>query len=492
MTTNLFDPDYLITNLQVPEEYTDETKNEEFLFPINNCDGFFEIIQGWIKETESAGKNIEDNNLSIFNDLPECQTVLRTVNILGEYYPCPKSIKYYKQNPRELEITKIHERFHAVHHLALDGNNQIWKCFANVDSFYLELLAQLFTYIHIRDKKPELMDDFLDLNRNQPLIYQTFKMFRHYNQFEAEKLYWMIRKNDQSNPIYEVVQQMANKLNLKVTKGKTIDDAVFEGIRKTINRFREQPFLYFTESDIHASLSKDIMDGHSDILVLGNTSGSRKTIKTPVSLVHHEYPTNFRYDNKKLKSSGYSESEMELTDINKAHGDRGNFDLVVLNKSFVEDLFVQHQNNLMEALLHIINKDINLTRTRNTSEEIDFAIEVKFIHPFNAGNKQMETEVKKDNNKLHLALQTSDNFIKPINLIFCNSNYVQSNNNSVIKNIKDILEKETPVGVCSIFIESYFCNNKKNTDKPKLAFKPVANDLNWINNLKAHINCDDF
>ncbi len=40
-----------------------------------------------------------------------------------------------------------------------------------------------------------------------------------------------------------------------------IMDAVFNGIRKTINRFREQPFLYFTESDIHASLSKDIMDG---------------------------------------------------------------------------------------------------------------------------------------------------------------------------------------------------------------------------------------
>ncbi len=39
------------------------------------------------------------------------------------------------------------------------------------------------------------------------------------------------------------------------------DTLVYNGIRKTINRFRENPFFYFTESDIHASLHKDIMEG---------------------------------------------------------------------------------------------------------------------------------------------------------------------------------------------------------------------------------------
>ena len=80
-----------------------------------------------------------------------------------------------------------------------------------------------------------------------------------------------------------------------------IQDAVFNGIRKTINRFREQPFYYFTESDIHASLSNDIMHGHSDIFVKRNSQDSQGLTNTPVSLIHHEYPTNFRYQKEKLR-----------------------------------------------------------------------------------------------------------------------------------------------------------------------------------------------
>jgi|GEM_PF-3947828 hypothetical protein len=32
---------------------------------------------------------------------------------------------------------------------------------------------------------------------------------------------------------------------------KDIDEAVTHGIRKTIERFRENPFYYFNETDIH-------------------------------------------------------------------------------------------------------------------------------------------------------------------------------------------------------------------------------------------------
>ena len=49
-------------------------------------------------------------------------------------------------------------------------------------------------------------------------------------------------------------------------KMKTIDEQVFDGIRKTINRFREKPFHYFTEADIHSSLLNDIMTGAPDVL----------------------------------------------------------------------------------------------------------------------------------------------------------------------------------------------------------------------------------
>jgi len=264
-----------------------------------------------------------------------------------------------------------------------------------------------------------------------------------------------------------------------------IMDAVFNGIRKTINRFREQPFLYFTESDIHASLSKDIMDGNSDLFILGKEQKDRSNIKVPVSLVHHEYPTNFRYQDSKLRDQGYNEDEINLlTKLNSSHGDRGNYDLVILNNTFIENLFSQHQD-LLEAMMHIINKDKKLTELRNTDDEVLFAIEVKFIHPFNAGNTQMEIEVKKDNNKLHVALHSSNKFIMPINLIFCNSDYVQSNDHSVINTIKEYLENGTPKGVCSIFIESYISGNTKKTIKPIFTFTPISPDRNWAKKLES-------
>lgn len=264
-------------------------------------------------------------------------------------------------------------------------------------------------------------------------------------------------------------------------------EAVFNGIRKTINRFREWPFLYFTESDIHASLSRDIIEGNSDLFILGKEQNNRSNIKIPVSLIHHEYPTNFRYQDSKLRAKGYSKDEIKsLTILDSTHGDRGNYDLVILNNTFIETIFSQHQD-IMEAMRHIINKDIKLTRQRNTNEEILFVIEIKFIHPFNSGNIQMETEVKKDLQKLYVALQSSNQFIMPIALIFCSSDYIQSSNNSIIENIKRYLIAETPQGVCSIFIESYISGNTKKTIKPIFTFSPISPDRNWATKLKLKI-----
>ncbi len=58
-----------------------------------------------------------------------------------------------------------------------------------------------------------------------------------------------------------------------------INDHVFNGIRKTINRFREKPFYYFTEADIHSSLLNDIMSGGTDIVTIRKNNIS-------ISLVH--------------------------------------------------------------------------------------------------------------------------------------------------------------------------------------------------------------
>jgi hypothetical protein len=270
-----------------------------------------------------------------------------------------------------------------------------------------------------------------------------------------------------------------------------LNHAVYNGIRKTINRFRENPFVFFTESDIHASLSKDIMTGNSSLFITREKINKEPPTGVPISLVHHEYPTNFRYQSKKLKEEGYNKEEEYLTNLNSKHGDRGNFDLAVLNPEFINSIFSDEKITLEKALMEIINKDNARAKGRLTKEEgsfaieekVSFAIEVKFIHRFNAGNIGMITEVKKDNNKLDLALRTSNNFIKPINLIFCSTNYEQSNGNSVIKNIKDYLSSSTPKGVCAIFIQSYYKENKKITDKPFMYYNPIKNDDAWANEL---------
>jgi len=146
------------------------------------------------------------------------QVKLVKVNILGEYWSKEFQIKYYPQGPELLEITEIHERFHAIHHLTPDASNNIWVNFAKTDSFFLELLAQLFTWIYIRDFHTSLKYSFLQMNETQPLIYNTFRIFEHYDQSQAEELYWIIRKKDKSNPIFKLLTHIAEMTNLNSTK----------------------------------------------------------------------------------------------------------------------------------------------------------------------------------------------------------------------------------------------------------------------------------
>lgn len=174
-------------NNTVSENYSfNKKKTKEYFFPVENCDNFFEILQGRLNDIEFGDLK---NDSNILDDLPICETILKKGNILGEYYSKTRHIEYYKQTPEILEITKIHERFHAVHHLTLDKNGAIWDEFPTVPSFFKELLAQLFTWIHIRDNNSNLIQDFRDLNSTQPLIYQTYKIFHHYDSQQAEDHY---------------------------------------------------------------------------------------------------------------------------------------------------------------------------------------------------------------------------------------------------------------------------------------------------------------
>lgn len=284
--------------------------------------------------------------------------------------------------------------------------------------------------------------------------------------------------NDKVNYLY---QYKDLNYNLNPEKKKTIDQAVFNGIRKTVNRFREKPFFYFTEADIHASLSKDIMEGNGDVLVTGGTIKDREFYKTPVSLVHHEYPTNFRYKKDELLN-GYENRE-DITFIDSSSGDRGNYDLAILNPEFVGKMFSQNSQNLIEIIKHIINKEIGKAIGRSTFEELLFAIEVKFVHLFNARNIQMLDEVKKDNEKLRLAVHHK-HCQKAINLVFCSSEEMQRSDkdDSVIKQIREYIKDFENDKIVNVFIESYINSDDENKHTPRPTCS--KNNSDWVKELK--------
>lgn len=285
-----------------------------------------------------------------------------------------------------------------------------------------------------------------------------------------------------------------------------VEMLVYDGIRKTINRFRENPFFYFTESDIHASLHRDIMEGGSKELV-------HREDGIAVSLVHLEYPTNFRYEKNRLLEGYGNDISITSIDNEAKYGDRGNFDLVVLNKDFVRSVFEKPHDSenseftdLEMILKRVINKDASLSIERKHKDdstykrEVQYAIEVKFIHPFNARNINMLEEVITDNEKLRLATEHSDGFTKAINLVFCSSQEkVRSDRKDpVINRIREYIrngrtvhenrEYKVPEAVLNVFIDSHLDESIKNTDKPiTWPAKGTMSSGDWRNELISTI-----
>jgi len=285
----------------------------------------------------------------------------------------------------------------------------------------------------------------------------------------------------------------------------TIDEQVFDGIRKTINRFREKPFHYFTEADIHSSLLNDIMTGGAGIISDRKDIpvNDKEKINISISFVHQEYPTHFRYKKKQLLD-GYGADKkfiIKHTHVDSDHGARGNYDLSIIDPAFVdkmckENIKKQDEKNKKYDLLplkHIINKDIDLTR-EHEPEELLYAIEVKFLHIFNASNINMLKEVIKDNEKLRLTHIHTNGNTKCINLVFCSAKRCdrsvadEKEKDSVPARIKEYMKGENQIKlykskkevpkpddqILNIFIESYLNDEKKKTIKP-------TTNLNKIN-----------
>jgi hypothetical protein len=227
------------------------------------------------------------------------------------------------------------------------------------------------------------------------------------------------------------------KMNKKIDK---INEKVWEAINSTINKFREHPYYFFTESDIVSYFYHRLYSTNHEQVT---QDGKR------IYLIHREYPTNFRYKKTEMLNNNFTKPYL----LTEKKGDRGNYDLAIL-----DPIFINNANSEED----IVNKNVKLLeiRTENNrhfknSKELLFAFEFKYIIN---NSKNFVNQVKMDNKKLLFAKEYGG-AEEAINLVFCNTNY----------HYIDDLKKEvsnTNKKILSIFIQSYFDGKKKYTPRP--------------------------
>lgn len=206
---------------------------------------------------------------------------------------------------------------------------------------------------------------------------------------------------------------------------------VSDAIKKTVNKFRECPRLFFTETDIHAYFYHCL---YSTRLEVKTGDGVLTTC------LHKEYPTNFRYTKKDMKDYGLEKE-----------GDRGNYDLAILNPKFIQ------KNDIK----NVINKDVRNVITRRSKNpetfrrELIAAIEFKYVIN---NSKNFIQAVEKDAKKLSHGRKYQD--FEAYNLVFCNRRY------EYLDKLKEKIKEFDPKVVKNLLIISYYDGFKKVTPKP--------------------------
>ena len=214
-----------------------------------------------------------------------------------------------------------------------------------------------------------------------------------------------------------------------MSEGKSkINELVSDGIRKTVNKFREHPCIFFSEMDIHSYLYH----------CLYSTKLEEKTIDGVItSCLHKEYPTNFRYSKVTMEDYGLSKQ-----------GVRGHFDFAILNPKFLRDFNIKN----------IENKSIRETERRSKNKKFEnellSAIELKYVVN---NNRQFVKEVEKDTKKLVIGLKYQS--FEAYNLVFCNTQY------HYIDELTKLVENTTP-SIKIMLVRSHYANDKKSTPKP--------------------------
>jgi len=226
-----------------------------------------------------------------------------------------------------------------------------------------------------------------------------------------------------------------------INKNNNINEAVWKAINKTINKFRENPYYFFTESDIHSYFYYALYSSKHE----EQTADGKK-----IYCVHREYPTNFRYNKKELLDNAI----LEPCELEGILGSRGHYDMAVLDPEFIKNINSEKD---------IINKNVSLVikRAKNNknfiiSKELLFAMEFKYVI---SNSKNFVDEVKMDNKKLLFA-KDFGGVCEAVNLVFCNVNYTKYIE-PVITEVQNADKK-----ILSIFIHSYYKEGKKCTPSP--------------------------
>jgi len=227
------------------------------------------------------------------------------------------------------------------------------------------------------------------------------------------------------------------------SKSDNINDAVWKAINKTINKFREHPDYFFTESDIHSYFYHALYS--SD-----HTESNLNVGEIDIYCIHREYPTNFRYKKLELLNKNYKKPY----DLSLRKGKRGNYDIAVL-----DPVFIKNANSKQD----IVNKRVELLeiRTKNNkyfvnSKELLFAIEFKYV--INNSKKFVE-EVKMDNKKLLFA-KDFGGACEAVNLVFCNVDTTKYTGR-IISEVRNADKK-----ILSIFIHPRYKERGKGTPGP--------------------------
>jgi len=208
-------------------------------------------------------------------------------------------------------------------------------------------------------------------------------------------------------------------------------------IRILSEKFRKWPYNFFTESDAHSYLYYSFFRyGTASLKGMYPT----KTPRIKPVLIHREYPTFFRYEQKNLIRYN----------LHEKIGTVGHYDMVVLNPEFVES----HQ------IEQVISKDNKVRQTVEFEEgHLLAAIEFKLLHkPL---NKNLKDEIKKDFIKLSWGLETQqakEAYMLIFNRYGCEQEYIAELDELLLQypNIKLIYQESYYEGRNhKTFIKSY-------------------------------------